>query len=412
MLDLKPSIGSLSNGLRVVHVQTSSAVAHFGVTVLAGSRFEEPTEIGLAHFLEHCIFKGTQKRKAFHILSRLDDVGGELNAYTAKEEMCIYASFSKQYLERTIDLISDLLLNSNFPEKEINKEKEIIIDEINSYLDNPSEKIFDDFEHELFKGHSLGNNILGSKESVRSFSKKSLQSYLSRFFNAQNMVISCVGDFSFNKLIRILEYYFGSVETGTKVFQNESPVNFNSFKIKSEESNYQVHAIMGGQAPSYKHEHRKGITLLTNLLGGPALNSRLTLVIREKYGYSYNIEANYNPYLDIGYWSIYFGTDSKYLDKTLGLIYRELRKMRTDKIGVLQLKRAKEQLKGQIALGMDNNSGLMQGLGKSLLFFDHIDSISDIYNGIDDLSASHLMEIANCYFDESQCSELIFTPAI
>ena len=412
MLDLKPSIGSLSNGLRVVHVQASSAVAHFGVTVLAGSRFEEPTEIGLAHFLEHCIFKGTQKRKAFHILSRLDDVGGELNAYTAKEEMCIYASFSKQYLERTIDLISDLLLNSNFPEKEINKEKEIIIDEINSYLDNPSEKIFDDFEYELFKGHSLGNNILGSKESVRSFSKKSLQSYLSRFFNAQNMVISCVGDFSFNKLIRILEYYFGSVETGTKVFQNESPVNFNSFKIKSEESNYQVHAIMGGQAPSYKHEHRKGITLLTNLLGGPALNSRLTLVIREKYGYSYNIEANYNPYLDIGYWSIYFGTDSKYLDKTLGLIYRELKKMRTDKIGVLQLKRAKEQLKGQIALGMDNNSGLMQGLGKSLLFFDHIDSISDIYKGIDDLSASHLMEIANCYFDESQCSELIFTPAI
>jgi predicted Zn-dependent peptidase len=412
MVDIKPSIGALSNGLRVVHLQTSSPVAHFGVTVLAGSRFEEANEIGLAHFLEHCIFKGTHKRKAFHVLSRLDDVGGELNAYTAKEEMCIYASFSKQYLERSIDLISDLLLNSNFPEKEINKEKEIIIDEINSYLDNPSEKIFDDFEYELFKGQTLGNNILGSKESVRSFTKKSLQSYINRFFNAQNMVISCVGDFSFAKLIRMLEHYFGNVQSGDKVLVNNTAVNFNSFRIRSEESNYQVHAIMGGQAPSYKHEHRKGTTLLTNLLGGPALNSRLTLLIREKYGYSYNIEANYNPYIDTGYWSIYFGTDSKYLDKTLSLIYRELKKMRTEKIGILQLKRAKEQLKGQIALGMDNNSGLMQGLGKSLLFFDQIDTISDIYKGIDDLSASDLMEIANCYFDESQCSELIFTPAI
>jgi predicted Zn-dependent peptidase len=412
MLAFKPRISALSNGMRIVHLQTNSPVAHIGVTILAGSRFEQPNEIGLAHFLEHCIFKGTQNRKAYHVLSRLDDVGGELNAYTAKEEMCIYASFSKQHLKRSIELISDLLLNSNFPEKEITKEKEIIIDEINSYRDNPSEKIFDDFEYELFKGQALGNNILGSKESVRSFSKNSLQSYVERFFNAQNMVISCVGDFSFNKLIRILEHYFGNVRSGEKVMVNNAPIEFNSFKIKSEESNYQVHAIIGSQAPSYRHEHRKGITLLANLLGGPALNSRLTLLIREKYGYSYNIEANYNPYIDTGYWSIYFGTDLKYLDKTLNLIYRELNKMRTEKMGILQLKRAKEQLKGQIALGMDNNSGLMQNLGKSLLFFDAIDTISEIYKGIDDLSSSQLMEIANCYFDERHYSELIFTPTI
>jgi predicted Zn-dependent peptidase len=412
MIDIKPSIALLSNGLRVVHLQTPSPVAHFGVTILAGSRYEESHEIGLAHFLEHCIFKGTNKRKAYHILSRLDAVGGELNAYTAKEEMCVYASFSKQYLQRAIELIADLIVNSNFPQKEIEKEKEIVIDEINSYLDNPSEKIFDDFENELFRGHTLGNNILGSKESVRGFSKANLESYLKKFFKAENMVISCVGDFQFKKLLRIVEQNFGCVKSGNKISENTSSMNFQPFKIKSEESNYQVHAIVGGQAPSYTHEHRKGMTLLTNMLGGPALNSRLTLLIREKYGYSYNVEANYNPYMDTGYWSIYFGTDSKYMDKTLSLINRELKNIRTTKFGIVQLHRAKEQLKGQIALGMDNNSGLMQGLGKSLLFFDHIDSISEIYKGIDDLTASALMEVANCYFDDKNLSELIFIPAI
>lgn len=412
MNDFKPTIASLKNGLRVVHLQTPSPVAHFGVTILAGSRYEEPHEIGLAHFLEHCFFKGTTKRKAYHILSRLDAVGGELNAYTAKEEMCVYASFSRQYLNRAIELIGDLISNSNFPFKEINKEKEIIIDEINSYLDNPSEKIFDDFENELFKGQSLGNNILGSKESVRGFTKSNLESYVDRFFHAENMVVSCVGDFDFKKLLRIIEQNFGCIKSKNKLFEPTTSINFQPFKIKSEESNYQVHAIVGGQAPSYNHEHRKGMTLLTNMLGGPALNSRLILLIREKYGYSYNVEANYNPYLDTGYWSIYFGTDSKYKDKTMSLIYKELKNIRTCKIGVVQLQRAKEQLKGQIALGMDNNSGLMQGLGKSLLFFDHIDTISEIYKGIDDLTASTLMEVANCYFDEKNLSELIFTPAL
>ena len=412
MNDFKPTIASLKNGLRVVHLQTPSPVAHFGVTVLAGSRYEAPHEIGLAHFLEHCFFKGTTKRKAYHILSRLDAVGGELNAYTAKEEMCIYASFSRQYLHRAIELIGDLISNSNFPLKEINKEKEIVIDEINSYLDNPSEKIFDDFENELFKGQSLGNNILGSKESVRSFTKSNLESYVDKFFHAENMVVSCVGDFDFKKLLRIIEQNFGCIKSKKKLFEPTPSMNFQPFKIKSEESNYQVHAIVGGQAPSYNHEHRKGMTLLTNMLGGPALNSRLILLIREKYGYSYNVEANYNPYLDTGYWSIYFGTDSKYKDKTMSLIYKELKNIRTSKIGIVQLQRAKEQLKGQIALGMDNNSGLMQGLGKSLLFFDHIDTISEIYEGIDDLTASTLMEVANCYFDEKNLSELIFTPAL
>lgn len=408
MYELQPILFSLSNGMRVVYLHAPAQVAHLGVTVLAGSRFEREEEDGLAHFLEHCIFKGTKKRKAFHILSRLDSVGGELNAYTAKEEICVYASFTKEHIRRASELLADITLNSNFPIKEIQKEKEIIIDEINSYLDSPSDKIFDDFEEHLFKGHTLGNNILGTKERVQSFTRENLIDYVKRFFTADNMVISFVGDISRNKLEKILEDDFKDFPVGNhqpliEKFDPRPP-----FHIRSKEANYQVHAIVGGLAPNYKDEARRGMTLLTNILGGPALNSRLTLSIREKYGYSYNVEANYTPYVDTGFWSVYLGTDQKNIDKSIALIHKELKLLRTKKLGVLQLNRSKEQLKGHLALGLDSNSGLMLGLGKSLLLFNQIDTIQEIYAGIDKLTASELLEIANTYFDKDSCSELIF----
>lgn len=408
MYEIKPELFSLSNGIRVVYLHTPSQVAHLGITVLAGSRFERKAEDGLAHFLEHCIFKGTTKRKAFHILSRLDSVGGELNAYTAKEEMCVYASFTKEHIRRASELLADITLNSNFPLKEIQKEKEIILDEINSYLDSPSDKIFDDFEEHLFKGHALGNNILGTKERVQGFTRDDLQAYVKRFFTTENMVISFVGEIGRNRLEKILEEDFKNCLLGK---HNEIAEKFElnkRFKIRTKEANYQVHAIVGGIAPNYKEESRRGMALLTNILGGPALNSRLTLSIREKYGYSYNVEANYTPYVDTGFWSVYLGTDPKYIDKSIALIYKELKLLRTKKLGVLQLNRAKEQLKGHLALGMDSNSGLMLGLGKSLLLFNQIDTIPEIYQGIDKLEASELLEIANQYFSEENCNELIF----
>jgi len=408
MYEIKPEIFSLSNGIRVVYLHTPSQVAHLGITVLAGSRFERKAEDGLAHFLEHCIFKGTSKRKAFHILSRLDSVGGELNAYTAKEEMCVYASFTKEHIRRASELLADITLNSNFPLKEIQKEKEIILDEINSYLDSPSDKIFDDFEEHLFKGHALGNNILGTKERVQGFTRDDLQAYVKRFFTTENMVISFVGEIGRNRLEKILEEDFKNCLPGKhKEIAEKFELN-KRFKIRTKEANYQVHAIVGGIAPNYKEESRRGMTLLTNILGGPALNSRLTLSIREKYGYSYNVEANYTPYVDTGFWSVYLGTDPKYIDKSIALIYKELKLLRTKKLGILQLNRAKEQLKGHLALGMDSNSGLMLGLGKSLLLFNQIDTIQEIYQGIDKLEASELLEIANQYFSEENCNELIF----
>lgn len=408
MYELEPSIFTLSNGIRLVYMHAPAQVAHLGVTILAGSRYEGEKEEGLAHFLEHCIFKGTKKRRSLHILSRLDSVGGELNAYTTKEEICVYASFTKEYIQRSSELLADIILNSNFPPKEIEKEKEIILDEINSYLDSPGEKIFDDFEAHLFKDHPLGNNILGTRESVSSFTQQDLLRYIDRFFFTENIVISFVGDVPVSKLTRILEKDFGQLKHKAPIRQPRPFTDYQGFKIRSKEANVQVHGIIGGIAPSYNDEHRRAMTLLINVLGGPALNSRLILSVREKYGYSYNIEANYSPFADTGYWSIYFGTDQKYLEKTVRLIYKELRLMREKTLNENQLRNAKTQLKGHLALSLDSNSGIMLGLGKSLLLFNQIDSIQEIYAGIDRLTVKELQEVAELYFAESRISELIF----
>ena len=408
MFELEPTIVTLTNGIRVVYLQASSVVAHMGVTILSGSRYEDSNEEGLAHFLEHCIFKGTKKRRAFHILSRLDAVGGELNAYTTKEEICVYASFTREYYKRASDLLADIVLNSNFPEKEIQKEKDIVLDEINSYLDAPSDKIYDDFEALLFENHPLGTNILGTKKSVSGFNRADLLAYTKRFFFAENIVISFVGDLPLEKLISVLEKDFsGLTHRGSQV----QPIPFDGyipFKKRTKEANFQAHAVIGGIGPGYSSSHRRGMTLLTNVLGGPALNSRLILTIREKYGYSYNIEANYAPYADIGFWTIYFGTDQKYLDKTLKLVYKEIQLMYDQALSDVQLRKAKEQLKGHLALSLDSNSGIMLGLGKSLLLFDQIDSIHEIYAALDKLTVRELKEIAAIYFDKSKISELVF----
>lgn len=408
MFDIHPEIIEFPNGLRLVYLHRPSAVGHFGVNILAGSRYEQPHEEGLAHFLEHCIFKGTTRRRAFHVLSRLDSVGGELNAYTAKEEICLYASFTNEHTSRAVELLADIMHNPTFPEKEIEKEKEVVLDELNSYLDSPSDRIFDDFEAYLFAGHPLGGNILGNEQTVRSFTRQHLQEYVKRFFTNPNTVLSYVGNKSLKAIVQLIERYFSQGTNGAKTPELTTFIPNKPFKRTEKLANYQVHAIIGGLGPEYNHESRRGMTLLTNILGGPALNSRLTLSIREKYGYSYSVEANYTPYMDTGFWTIYLGTDQKNLSKSLALVNKELRILREKKMGVLQLNRAKEQLKGQIALSLDGNSGLMLGLGKSLLMFNQIDTISDIYAEIDKLTAAELQDIANVYFSPEVLNELVF----
>ena len=402
------SIHTLPNSVRVVYLHVPNQVAHLGYFFAAGSRFEAENQVGLAHFLEHCVFKGTQKRKAIHILSRIDSVGGELNAYTAKEEMCLHASFSKEHTAKAIDLLSDISIHSIFPPKEIEKEKEVILDELNSYMDSPGEKIFDDFEAELFKNHSLGNNILGTKESVESFTCADLENFVSSYFTADNLVIAFVGNVSYPRLEKLL---LNSLEGIPLTAQRNEVVPFLDYKpfhIRTKEANYQTHGVIGGMAPSYKSDNRIPMSLLINLLGGPALNSRLNLTVREKYGLAYTVEASYNTYADTGFWQIYLGSESKNIDKAIELIYKEVKLLETKELTSIQLHRAKEQLKGHLALGMDSNSGLMQGLGKSMLAFNQIDTLQEMHQGIDKITSKQLLEMAATFMKREASSELIF----
>lgn len=408
MSEFKPEIFRLSNGLRVVYLQVPSPVAHLGLSILAGSRFEKEGEAGLAHFLEHCIFKGTKHRKSFHVLSRLDSVGGELNAFTSKEEMCLYSSFTKNHLDRAAELLADISIHANFPEKEIQKEKEIVLDEINSYLDSPSDKIFDDFEGLLFKDHPLGENILGTPESVNAFGKKDLEDYMRRHFHTENAVISFVGETPLAKCKKILEKRFAEFPTTQEENSVQEFQGVSRFNIVQKEANYQVHALIGGYAPGYDSDERRTMMLLINHLGGPALNSRLNLSIREKYGYAYNIESNYTPYKEIGFWNVYVGTDQKYLKKTVQLVHKELELLSKKALGERQLQMIKEQYKGQLALGMESNSGMMIGLGKSLLLFNEIDTIESIYESIDQITADELQNLAKKTFLQKEMSSLVF----
>ncbi len=406
--EIYPRIHTFSNGMRLVYLERKALVAHLGVMILGGSRYERPDEEGLAHFLEHCIFKGTQKRKALDIFSDLDSVGGELNAYTNKEEICIHTSFRKTHFGIASELMGDIVQNASFPEDEISKEREVVLDEIISYLDSPSERIFDEFESLVFKNHSLGYNTLGSNESVSSFRRDHLKDYMQRFFKAPNIVLSFVGDLPFDAVIAQLEEDFGNMNGGEVTNNLTQPEPFQHFKIRDKQANYQTHTVIGGQAPSYHDDNRRAMTLLTNVLGGPALNSRLTLLIREQYGYAYNIEAGFSSYSDSGLWSIYMGTDRKYLDKALELIYKELATIREEGLSEKDLVQAKEQLKGHLALSLDSNMELMFSLAKSVLIHGKVDSVAEIYKQIDAITEQEIAEVAKVHFDPEQLGELVF----
>lgn len=408
MKEQHPQFHTLANGLRIVHLPNKGEVAHIGITVLAGSRFEENDEIGLAHFIEHSIFKGTKKRRAYHILSRLDAVGGELNAFTSKEEMCIYASFTKRYLNRGMELLADVLVNSTFPEKEIDKEKDVIIDEINSYMDNPSEHIFDEFEAQLFANHPLGNNILGTKESVSAFTRTDVLKFIQKHYFAENMVLSVVGPYAMKRVVESAEKYFQEVTSSNAKITPLPYTGYTPVDKSVVYSNYQSHVVLGGLAYDLQHKNRLSLAFLTNILGGPALNSKLALAVREKHGLAYSVESSYSPFIDTGYHSIYLGTDKKSLNKAIDLVHRELKAIQEKPLGRIQLSMAKEQLKGHLALASENNANLMIGLGKSVLLYDKIETTKELFAKIDAISAKDLMEIAQETYNSKNLSSLVF----
>jgi len=399
---------TLDNGIRLVHQRIPGLVAHCGIIISAGSRDETDQEHGIAHFIEHVLFKGTKKRKAYHILSRLEDVGGELNAYTTKEETAIHASFLKDDYERAIELISDITFNSTFPAKEIEKEKDVVIEEINSYLDNPAELIFDDFEELVFSNQPIGRSILGTPESVKSFSQKKINDFIENNYNTNQMVFCSVGNIPDQKIIKLFKTYFSDIVT---IKREDRPFNkwlYNPASITKKKDTYQNHCIIGNLAYDLKDSRRMGLFLLNNILGGQGLNSRLNLSLREKNGLAYNVESNYNAYHDTGLFSIYFGTDSQYLSKSIAIAMAEMKRLRTVSLGAVQLSKAKNQIKGYLARGYEHHESLMLSLGKSLLIFNKIDTIEDICRKIDNVTAAELLETANDIFEPSKLSTLIY----
>jgi predicted Zn-dependent peptidase len=401
-------LNTLDNGIRLVHYRIPGLVAHCGLIINSGSRDETVPQHGIAHFIEHMLFKGTKKRKAYHILSRLEDVGGELNAYTTKEETAIHASFLKKDYERAIELISDITFNSVFPTKEIEKEKDVVIEEINSYLDNPSELIFDDFEELIFSNQPIGRNILGTPRSVKSFSQKMIFDFISENYRTSQMVFCSVGNIPDEKILKLFRANFENIVTEKQPDRISRSWVYKPVSVTKKMDTYQNHCIMGNIAYDLKDKRRMGMFLLNNILGGQGLNSRLNLSLREKHGFAYNVESSYSPYYDTGIFSIYFGTDSQYLEKSISIALAELVKLRTSKLGSIQLSKAKNQIKGYLARGYENHENLMLSLGKSLLIFNKIDSIEDLCNKIDAVTASELLETADIIFDPLKLSTLIY----
>ena len=404
-------IFTLPNGLRIVHKASPAPVAHCCVMIMAGSRDEGKDEAGLAHFIEHVLFKETKKRKSFHINNRLESVGGEMNAFTTKEETSIYASFLPEYYDRTLELFSDILFNSVFPENEIKKERKVILEEINSYNDSPAELIFDEFENLVFKEHELGHFILGTPSSVRKVNRESITGFISKNYLPERMVISSCGNIEFRKLVKMSSRYFCTAGTGEGTRHTRIPFDIYSAESKTEKKKtFQAHCISGKPAYDHKDKRRFQLSLLNNILGGPGMNSRLNIVLREKNGLTYNVESGYQPFSDSGVFHIYFGVEQASFTKAQDLIILELKKLREQKLGPVQLKTAKQQLCGQLAIHFEHNLNEVFAMAKSLMINNEILSLEQTFEIINKISADEILEAANEILTPDDFCTLIYKP--
>ena len=401
---------ALPNGIRLLFKHSPSTITHCCFIVNAGSRDEPEHKEGLAHFIEHLLFKETEKRSTSQILNRLELVGADLNAYTTKEYTFIHASLLKQHIERTINLFEDILFHSTFPQEEMEKERGVILDEIASYEDQPEEAIQDDFEALLFKDHPIGKNILGTPETVTAINQTDIKNFMAANYNTGEMVFAVFGDYDFNKLIKLFEKYFGWIAPNhTEKIRIAPNGNYGSSQTLHKPIS-QTHCILGNTAYPAKHPKRYGLLLLNNLLGGMGMSSRLNLEIREKHGIAYTIESNYTTFSDTGIFSIYFGTDAEKTAKAMRLVQKELKKLREQRLGTLQLQQAKQKFIGQIALAEENRMSLIIGMAKSLLDFGHVDSLEQVFAKINAVSADEMLEISNEIFDDAKMITLLFEP--
>ncbi len=415
---MKYNTYTLDNGLRIIHLPSDSKVVYCGYQINAGTRDEEPGEEGLAHFCEHVTFKGTERRKAWHILNCLESVGGDLNAYTNKEGTVYYAAILKEHIARAVDLLSDIVFHSTYPQQEIDKEVEVICDEIESYNDSPAELIYDEFENILFKGNSLGHNILGTAEQVRQFTTEDALRFTRKLYRPDNAVFFAYGDIDFKKLVTLLKRSVGSEELRVK---NEEFNSREEERMKGEESNspkgqtivmekhtHQAHVMIGTQAYDVHDDRRMPLYLLNNILGGPGMNAKLNLALREHNGLVYTVESTMVAYGDTGTWSIYFGCDEHDVKRCLRLVRKELDKFVEKPLSDAQLRAAKKQIKGQIGVACDNRENFALDFGKSFLHYGWEKNVDRLYEQVDEITTQQIQSVAQELFDEHRLTTLIF----
>lgn len=440
---MKYNTYTLDNGLRIIHLPSDSKVVYCGYQINAGTRNEEPGEEGLAHFCEHVTFKGTERRKAWHILNCLESVGGDLNAYTNKEGTVYYSAILKEHIARAVDLLSDIVFHSVYPQAEIDKEVEVICDEIESYNDSPAELIYDEFENILFKGSPLGHNILGTAEQVRAFKTEDALRFTQKLYRPDNAIFFAYGDIDFKKLVKLLKTL--NFEHGTLNFMNsktsETPtaemeagdanhkVQSSQFKVQSKEvqsskfnvqskvagqtivmqkNTHQAHVMIGTQAYDVNDDRRMPLYLLNNMLGGPGMNAKLNLALREHNGLVYTVESTMVAYGDTGTWSIYFGCDEHDVKRCLRLVRKELDKFMQKPLSDAQLKAAKKQIKGQIGVACDNRENFALDFGKSFLHYGWEKNVDRLYEQVDEITAAQIQAVAQELFDKDRLTTLIF----
>ena len=433
---MKYNTYTLDNGLRIIHLPSDSKVVYCGYQINAGTRNEEPGEEGLAHFCEHVTFKGTERRKAWHILNCLESVGGDLNAYTNKEGTVYYSAILKEHIARAVDLLTDIVFHSVYPQAEIDKEVEVICDEIESYNDSPAELIYDEFENIIFKGSPLGHNILGTAEQVRSFKTEDALRFTRKLYRPDNAIFFAYGDIDFKKLVKLLKTL--NMEHGTLNFMNsktsETPtaemeaddanhkVQSSKFKVQSKEvqskvegqtivmqkNTHQAHVMIGTRAYDVNDSRRMPLYLLNNMLGGPGMNAKLNLALREHNGLVYTVESTMVAYGDTGIWSIYFGCDEHDVKRCLRLVRKELDKFMQKPLSEAQLKAAKKQIKGQVGVACDNRENFALDFGKSFLHYGWEKNVDRLYEQVDEITAEQIQAVAKELFDKDRLTTLIF----
>jgi predicted Zn-dependent peptidase len=399
---------TLPNGIRIIHAPTQSAVAYCGFAIDAGTRDEADNEQGMAHFVEHLLFKGTEKRRAWHILNRMEHVGGDLNAYTNKEETVVYSAFLTEHFPRAVELLTDIVFHSTFPQHEIDKEVEVIIDEIQSYEDSPSELIFDDFEGLLFPHHPLGRNILGNPKLLRQFKSEDALRFTSRYYCPNNAIFFVQGNVDFKRVIRLVEKATADLTSNAETFSRRRPDIYVPQNQTIHRDTHQAHVMIGSRGYDAHNEKRTALYLLNNILGGPGMNSRLNVSLREKSGLVYNVEANLTSYTDTGVFCIYFGTEHDDVERCIRLVKKELKRLCDKPLSPAQLAAAKKQIIGQIGVARDNAESTALGMAKTFLHYGKMDDPKELFRRIEELTAKELWEVSNEMFADNYLSTLIY----